>query len=86
MDRQLTDGKALSDETVRIASIELVILGRVYRFTGGYRALRERQSSDRRRRRADVDARYGKYRRVGDCGEWPDESRSDAGRVGHLQR
>ena len=71
---------------MRIAPLELVILGRVYRFTGGFRALPERESSERRRRRADVDARYGKYRRVGDPGDWPDESRRDAGRVGHLQR
>ena len=84
MDRQLTDGKALSDETVRIASIELVILGRVYRFVGGYRALREHESSDRRRRRADVDARYGKYRRVGDSCEWSGQPDRDESRVGNL--
>lgn len=64
---------------MHVASLELVILGRVYRFTGGYRALRERESSDRRRRRADVDARYGKYRRVGDSGEWAGEPCVDAG-------
>lgn len=69
-----------------IAPLEMVILGRVYRFVGGFRALPERESSERRRRRADVDTRYGKYRRVGDPGQWSDEPRLDAGRVGHLQR
>ena len=69
-----------------IAPLELVILGRVYRFTGGFRALPERESSDRRRRRADVDPRYGRYRGQRDSGERADEPRLDAGRVGQLQR